>query len=76
MWTDSEYFLSKRDTLGIIWEELPAIGIHTNQRYNFAYHKDKPIDYASLVRWIKEATDENDVQDAEKVEYRRDKSIN
>ena len=75
MWTDSEYYLSKRDTLGILWDDLPAIGIYTSQRYNFAYHKDKPLNYNSLVRWLKEATEDNDTQDAEKIEYRSDKTI-
>ena len=36
-WTDLEYNMQKRHSLGITWDELPAIGINSMQRIDFAY---------------------------------------
>ena len=56
VWTDSKDALSKRHILGITWEELPAIGVNSLQRLDFAYPRGEIFTKTNLIRWLKEVT--------------------
>ena len=55
-WTDLEYNMQKRHSLGITWDELPAIGINSMQRIDFAYPQGQPFGKDSIVKWLKEVS--------------------
>ena len=38
-WTDKKQYLKKRETLGITWSDLPALGMSSMQRIDYVYRR-------------------------------------
>lgn len=55
VWTDEERYLSKRQTFGITWDDLPAIGLYSLKDFDSNYHKSKPFIKDQLVEWLTDA---------------------
>ena len=62
VWTDSADAMSKRHTIGITWDELPAIGINASPTFVSPFPKGEVITKANLVKWLEEVTSEKTVQ--------------
>ena len=59
-WTDKAHFLDKRETLGITWSELPALGMSSMQRFDYAYRRQKPFEKQELIQWLEEIANNRD----------------
>ena len=51
-WTDDEWYMKQRRTLGITWDELPSIGMNSFEHIIYAYPRGQPFDVPSLRAWF------------------------
>ena len=51
-WTDNKEQLKNRRTLGITWDDLPAIAMNSLDHIVFAYPQDEPMERTHLNRWL------------------------
>ena len=53
MQADYDYALKERHTLGVYWDELPAIVVNS-LNVDYAYPKDQPFEKSHLIKWLNE----------------------
>lgn len=53
-WTDESHYLDQRRSLGITWDELPAIGSNNVDHKPFAYPRKEPFKRENLDKWLRQ----------------------
>ena len=52
--TDQRKYDYTKDNFGIVWDELPAIGINSMTGPDTAYPRDQPFDKRLLIKWLED----------------------
>ena len=78
-WTDDEWYMKQRRTLGITWDELPSIGMNSFEHIIYAYPRGQSLDISSLRAWLNQIslkkTAETDMQAADFSLLQRDTTL-
>lgn len=51
-WTDDENQLENKRTLGVTWDELPAMAVNSLEHIVYAYPREEPFETEKITNWL------------------------